>query len=228
MIILVIKMIRRVFSSFDPTIRLFSVSWLVIFYFVFFLPIIYWAGGSMKSIFLGAFNFIFSEALSLVSNKKGLGYFIVRVICMVSLLNFLALFPFCFSVTSHLLVTFPLAYSFWLGIIFFGLYSSFRGFLSHLVPSGTPIGLISFIVIIEFLRNLIRPLALMFRLTANIIAGHLLLSLVGGFLVTLPFRVLLGGSLLQGFLVIIELGVSFIQAYVFSTLLMLYISERDH
>lgn len=152
----------------------------------------------------------------------------VTVMCIVSLLNFLALFPFCFSVTSHLLVTFPLAYSFWLGVIFFSLYSSLVGFLSHLVPSGTPMGLVSFIVIIEFLRNLIRPLALMFRLTANIIAGHLLLSLVGGFLIIIPFSMIMVGSLLQSLLVVMELGVSFIQAYVFSTLLMLYISERDH
>lgn len=164
----------------------------------------------------------------MVSNKKGLGYFIVTVMCVVGLLNFLALFPFCFSVTSHLLITFPLAYSFWLGIIFFSLYSSLVRFLSHLVPSGTPLGLISFMVVIEFLSNLIRPLALIFRLTANIIAGHLLLSLVGNFLIIIPLTLVLLGSLLQSFLVIIELGVSFIQAYVFSTLLMLYVSERDH
>ena len=101
-------------------------------------------------------------------------------------------------------------------------------FLAHLVPVGTPIGLISFIVVVELLRNIIRPLALTFRLTANIIAGHLLISLIGGCLISLPFRLLILGSVFQMLLVFIELGVSVIQAYVFSTLLLLYISEGQH
>lgn len=101
-------------------------------------------------------------------------------------------------------------------------------FLAHLVPRGTPVGLISFMVLVELLRNFIRPLALTFRLTANIMAGHLLISLVGGFLILLPFRAILLGSFLQLFLVLIELGVSLIQAYVFSTLVLLYLSEAVH
>jgi len=86
----------------------------------------------------------------------------------------------------------------------------------------------SFIVIVEVLSNFIRPLALTFRLTANIIAGHLLISLIGGTLINLSFSFILLGSLIQSLLVIMELGVSVIQAYVFSTLLMLYISEGEH
>lgn len=85
-----------------------------------------------------------------------------------------------------------------------------------------------FIVLVEVLSNLIRPLALTFRLTANIIAGHLLMSLIGGALITLPFRFIILGSLVQSLLVFIELGVSVIQAYVFSTLLLLYLSEGEH
>lgn len=112
--------------------------------------------------------------------------------------------------------------------MFFTFWYSLKGFFTHLVPLGTPLGLMSFIVVIEFVRNIIRPIALIFRLTANIIAGHLLLSLVGGFLLIMGPVCCLLGSPLQGFLVIIELGVSFIQAYVFSTLLFLYISEINH
>lgn len=88
--------------------------------------------------------------------------------------------------------------------------------------------LMSFIVIVEVLRNLIRPLALTFRLTANMMAGHLLISLIGGALIRLSFRFIFLGSFIQSLLVIMELGVSVIQAYVFSTLLMLYISEGEH
>jgi len=164
----------------------------------------------------------------LKSPIKGCYSFIGSVFLFISLLNFIALFPFLFSVTSHLLVTLPLAYTFWVGIIVFCLVSSVKHFLAHLIPTGTPVFLISFVVIVELLRNFIRPIALTFRLTANIIAGHLLISLIGGFLISLPFRFLLIGSLVQSILVVIELGVSIIQSYVFSTLLLLYLSDREH
>lgn len=100
--------------------------------------------------------------------------------------------------------------------------------MSHLIPTGTPLALISFIVLVEILSNLIRPLALTFRLTANMMAGHLLMSLIGGALISLPFSFMLLGSVVQSLLVFIELGVSVIQAYVFSTLLLLYLSEGEH
>lgn len=83
-------------------------------------------------------------------------------------------------------------------------------------------------VLVELLRNIIRPLALTFRLTANIIAGHLLMSLIGGSLISLSFSLMLLGSLAQSLLVFMEIGVSLIQAYVFSTLLLLYFSESEH
>lgn len=160
--------------------------------------------------------------------KVGLYSFIGSVFIIIALCNFLALFPHIFSISSHLLFTLPLSYSFWLGIIIFRWVSSFKIFLRHLIPVGTPIGLISFIVVVELLRNFIRPLALTFRLTANIMAGHLLMSLIGGSLISLSFSFLLVGSFFQSLLVFMELGVSLIQAYVFSTLLLLYISEGSH
>lgn len=158
---------------------------------------------------------------------KGAYKFIARIFLTVVLYNFLAIFPHIFSVTSHLLVTFPLSYSFWLGIIFFRFFKSFKDFLIHLIPVGTPLGLIRFIVVVEILRNLIRPMALTFRLTANIIAGHLLIRLIGGAILYLPFYFIIFGRLAQSLLVFIELGVSIIQAYVFSTLLLLYLSEGE-
>lgn len=179
---------------------------------------------------------IFSNMLNIV--KRELDYvisvsvsgnylFITSIFLFVCFLNFVALFPFLFSITSHILVTLPLAYSLWVGIILFRWVKSFSSFLSHLIPVGTPVLLLRFIVIVELMSNFIRPLALTFRLTANIIAGHLLMSLIGGFLISLPFLPLLIGATIQSLLVIIELGVSIIQAYVFSTLLLLYFSEGE-
>lgn len=96
-----------------------------------------------------------------------------------------------------------------------------------MTPQGTPNILIPFIVIIELIRNVIRPLTLSVRLSANIIAGHLLITLMRqshqilGILVV--FLVLI-----QCLLILLEVAVSFIQSYVYSILRVLYSSETNY
>lgn len=95
---------------------------------------------------------------------------------------------------------------------------------AHLVPQGTPGLLLVFMVLVERIRNLIRPLTLSVRLGANIIAGHLLLVLLGGLCSGIGLRgvvVIIG----QIVLLILEVAVAFIQSYVFVTLLVLYFGE---
>lgn len=96
---------------------------------------------------------------------------------------------------------------------------------AHLVPLNTPTALIIFIVLIETIRNVIRPITLAIRLSANIIAGHLLLCLLGstGQIIELNLISLL--ILTQILLFILELAVSIIQSYVFITLISLYSNE---
>lgn len=219
-------MIANLFSMFDPGTSLFSLSWGILLLIIFILPGSYWALEGLSLSFLSGLSFVKKEVDCVLSFVyKGDYLFVSSLLLMLSLLNFCALFPFIFSSTSHLSVNLPLSYSLWLGVVIFGWYKSFSGFLSHLVPFGTPLFLISFMVMVELLSNLIRPLALTFRLTANIIAGHLLISIVGGALVSSSFRIMLLGSLFQFFLVMMEVGVSLIQAYVFSVLVLLYLSE---
>lgn len=221
--------ITNLFSIFDPSLRLFSVSWVICLFVLLILPGVYWLGGSLFFSFFGLLSTVKKEIDYVLKNPvKGCYVFIGSIFVTVGLYNFLALFPHIFSVTSHMLVTLPFSYSFWSGIIIFRWVSSLKHFLAHLIPVGTPLALMSFIVLVEVLRNLIRPLALTFRLTANIMAGHLLMSLIGGALISLPFRFMVLGSFVQSLLVFIELGVSVIQAYVFSTLLLLYLSEGEH
>ena len=218
-------MITNLFSLFDPTLRVFSSSWMVFLVLV-ILPGRYWFRGQLFSFYSYLTGFLKNEVDYVIyTANKGLYILLSSIFLFVVSFNFLALFPFFFSLTSHLSVTLPLAYGLWFGVIIFIWVKSFWHFLAHLVPVGTPLGLISFMSLVELLRNFIRPLALTFRLTANIIAGHLLMSLVGGALVCLSFKVILLGSLVQSLLVLMELGVSVIQAYVFSTLMLLYISE---
>src|SRR5882672_8808545 len=97
--------------------------------------------------------------------------------------------------------------------------------LAHLVPQSTPPFLISFIVLIETVRNLIRPLTLAVRLTANIIAGHLLITLLGNQIVANESLIL--SPLIvrtQLILLLLETAVALIQAYVFAILTTLYSS----
>jgi F-type H+-transporting ATPase subunit a len=92
--------------------------------------------------------------------------------------NFIGLFPYIFTATSHLTITISLAVPAWLGYILYSSLKNINFFLSHLVPLGTPYPLIPFIVLIEIIRRVIRPITLSVRLAANIIAGHLLIVLM--------------------------------------------------
>ena len=97
--------------------------------------------------------------------------------------------------------------------------------LAHLVPLGTPYPLIPFMVLIELVRGVIRPGTLAVRLAANIVAGHLLLTLIGSLAPSLsaPLLICLLGGLVA--LITLESAVALIQSYVFSVLITLYVEE---
>merc|ERR1739846_246320 len=107
---------------------------------------------------------------------------------------------------------------------FLGLFQ-YKNILVHLVPVGTPAVLIPVIVIIETIRNLIRPGALAVRLAANMVAGHLLLSLLGGQGAALRVSLLCGLIIGLVLLMVLECAVACIQAYVFTILSTLYLNE---
>jgi len=95
---------------------------------------------------------------------------------------------------------------------------------THLVPLGSPIALRFFIVFIETVSNIIRPITLSVRLAANIIAGHLLLSLLRGLSEAIP-SLFLPSSIVLAALLTLEYAVALIQSYVFITLMSLYLRE---
>jgi F-type H+-transporting ATPase subunit a len=97
--------------------------------------------------------------------------------------------------------------------------------LSHLVPQGTPGLLIIFIVLIEIVSNIIRPITLCVRLTANLIAGHLLMSLLGNAISSMPVTGVILAIPVPITLTVLESAVACIQAYVFITLITLYTTE---
>lgn len=165
-----------------------------------------------------------SEFSNLIVPRKTL-YFI-SLLFLILINNFLGLFPYTFTSPTHPVFGLSFALPFWLIIIRYSIKHQPVYLLAHLVPTGTPNALKPFIVIIEIIRNIIRPLTLTVRLTANIIAGHLLLTLAGANTTPTFFLFVLIITAIM-IIILLELGVAFIQAYVFSVLSTLYIAEMD-
>jgi F-type H+-transporting ATPase subunit a len=115
----------------------------------------------------------------------------------------------------------------WLGTIFYSIIFQYNNLLAHLVPLGTPSFLIPIMVVIETVRNIIRPITLSIRLAANMVAGHQLLTLLGSQGPSLSINIitiLIVGLVL---LLCLELAVACIQAYVFTILRSLYLTDKE-
>ena len=156
---------------------------------------------------------------------QGTIFIFIRIFFFILFNNFIGLFPYVFTRRSHISFTLTLALPLWLGRIILSIIYQYNNLLAHLVPVGTPRFLIPVIVIIETVRNIIRPLTLSIRLAANIVAGHLLLTLLGS---QGPLLRLFNLSLLiigLFILLLLEVAVACIQSYVFTILSSLYLNE---
>ena len=156
---------------------------------------------------------------------QGTIFIFIRIFFFILFNNFIGLFPYVFTRRSHISFSLTLALPLWLGRIILSIIYQYNNLLAHLVPVGTPRFLIPVIVIIETVRNIIRPLTLSIRLAANIVAGHLLLTLLGS---QGPLLSLFNLSLLMiglFLLLLLEVAVACIQSYVFTILSSLYLNE---
>lgn len=224
------KMITNLFSVFDPSSSIFNLSlnWSRTFLGILFIPPIYWLIPSRYHItwnsILTTLNKEFNTLLS-PNGHKGSTFIFISLFSIIMYNNFLGLFPYIFTRTSHITLCLALALPLWLSFILYGWINHSQHIFAHLVPQGTPAVLMPFIVCIETIRNLIRPGTLAVRLTANIIAGHLLLTLLGN---TGPSLSLVLVSFLVGAqiaLLVLESAVAIIQSYVFAVLRTLYSRE---
>ena len=204
------------------------INWLSIIIVVFFYPQIYWLMNSQISIsFLKIIFFLKKELLAIFGNIniQGTIFLFIRLFFFIIFSNFIGLFPYIFTSTSHISLTLTLALPIWLGRIILSIIFQYNNLFCHLVPMGTPRFLIPIMVIIESVRNIIRPLTLSIRLAANIVAGHLLLTLLGsqGSNITFFYLLILFVSLYL--LLLLEVAVACIQSYVFTILSSLYLNE---
>nr|YP_010557170.1 ATP synthase F0 subunit 6 [Gloydius himalayanus]UEC44906.1 ATP synthase F0 subunit 6 [Gloydius himalayanus] len=151
------------------------------------------------------------------------------LILMILLSNLLSLLPYTFTPTSQLSMNMALALPLWLATIIAGLKDKLSLTLAHLLPEGSPTPLIPFMILIETVSLLMRPIALGVRLTANITAGHLLMTMVSSTTISLintHISISLLTLILLFLLTLLELAVACIQAYVFVLLIILYLQEN--
>nr|YP_003204855.1 ATP synthase F0 subunit 6 [Mongoloraphidia harmandi]ACO92555.1 ATP synthase F0 subunit 6 [Mongoloraphidia harmandi] len=220
----------NLFSIFDPSTSIFnfSLNWLSTFLGLLIFPMSFWL---LPNRYLYFFNSImmklFMEFKTLLGLHKNLGSSIIFISLFMFILfnNFIGLFPYIFTSTSHLMFSLTLAMPMWLSFMLFGWMNYTNNMFTHMVPQGTPPILMPFMVCIETVSNIIRPGTLAVRLAANMIAGHLLLTLLGNTGNLLNKMMIMLLLVTQILLLMLESAVAIIQAYVFSILSTLYSSE---
>tara|TARA_A100001234_G_scaffold135797_1_gene119246 strand:- start:141 stop:875 length:735 start_codon:yes stop_codon:yes gene_type:complete len=159
------------------------------------------------------------------SKAKPYFSFIFSLFMFVLFCNMFGMIPYTFTVTSHIIVTFVLAAFIFIGVTIIGFMKHGIGYLKLFVPSGVPVVLLPLIVVIEIISYLSRPISLSVRLFANMMAGHTMMKVFGGFVVSLG---IVGGWLPLSFSVALtglEILVAFLQAYVFAILTCIYLND---
>nr|QNV11779.1 ATP synthase F0 subunit 6 [Valvata piscinalis] len=225
-------MFLDIFSSFDSNMlnsvmKTFFI-W-VIPLFMTFVPLMKIWMSSLNTILILVFEKVILEQ---VRSVKGTQLFSMKLMLfalfyMLLILNFAGLWPFVFSVSSHLWFSMSMGFSLWLGLLVSGWVKDPKSSAVHLYPSGAPMILGPLLILIETLSILIRPVSLSVRLVANMSTGHIVIALIGCFLSSLPsISSLIFTLIFSSFYFLFEMGICVIQAYIFFLLLGLY--SDDH
>ncbi len=188
--------------------------------------------GRLQTIAELTYNFIINIVRTSIGNE-GNKFFplIFSLFIFILLCNVMGMTPYSFTVTSHIIVTFALSMIAFLTITIFAITrNGLKGFFHMFLPSGVPMVMAPMIFLIEFFSYLIRPITLSVRLFANIVAGHVLLKVVAGFVVSLGlvfgFAPMIFAVIMTGF----ELFVAILQSYIFAVLICAYFGDvtRQH
>ena len=193
-----------------------------------FIPYLFWASPSRWSLCWSDITFTLHKEFKalLTVNCLGSTIFFVSLFSLILYNNFLGLLPYVFTRSRHIAMTLALSLPLWVTLIIRGWINHTQHIFAHLVPQGTPSVLMPFIVLIETISNIIRPGTLAVRLAANIIAGHLLLTLLGNTGPSITSSFLLSILIFSQILLLtLESAVAIIQSYVFAVLRTLYTRE---
>ncbi|WP_036258337.1 F0F1 ATP synthase subunit A [Methylocapsa aurea] len=190
--------------------------------------------GRLQSAAEMTYEFI-ASTVHMSAGREGMRFFpfVFTLFLFVLFSNLIGLIPYTFTVTSQIIVTFALAALVIGTVIIYGLIRHGTHFLGLFVPSGVSPALLPFLVLIEIISFVSRPISLSVRLFANMLAGHITLKVMGGFvaallgagayaaLAPLPLAATVA---LTGF----ELLVAVLQAYVFAILTCVYLNDAIH
>jgi ATP synthase subunit 6 len=186
-----------------------------------------------QSIAESLYEFIFYNVLSENIKKNGSSYFpiILTIFIYILFCNLLGMIPYSFTVTSHIVITLGLATVAFTGINVIGLSIHGFHFFSLFLPAGAPLALAPLLIPIELVSYSFRVVSLALRLFANMMSGHCLLKILAGF----AWTMLSAGGILSVIHVLplivifaivgLELSIAFLQAYVFSVLLCIYLND---
>jgi F-type H+-transporting ATPase subunit a len=165
--------------------------------------------------------------------KPGRMYFpfVFTIFTFVMVNNLIGLIPYSFTPTSHFIITMTASCTIFLGVTIIGLMEHKHRFLGFFLPPGAPLPLAPFLVVIEIISYVFRAISLGVRLFANMLSGHCLVKILAGFAWTM---ISLGGSMIYlsipllavvTAVFLLEIGVSFLQSYVFTILTCIYFKD---
>jgi F-type H+-transporting ATPase subunit a len=168
-----------------------------------------------------------------IGGKSGEYYFpfILSIFTFILISNLISLIPYSFAITSHMVLTLTFSLSILIGITILGFQLHGIKFFSIIVPQGTPIILLPLLIILEFISYIAKGISHGLRLAINLLAGHCLMLIICGFI----FNFMISGIIqfilspvaiaILVAISLLEFGIAFIQAYVFSLLASSYISD---
>jgi len=164
------------------------------------------------------------------SGRKGIQYFphLVTVFVLILYFNLSGLAPFGFTASSHVIITFGLALSYFIAWIIVGIKELGPKFMYVFCPKNMPLWLLPLLICVEFLSFCLRPISLGVRLFANMLAGHILLHILAGacvYLLTKSVILAIPAFAIIGAIGVLELGIAFLQAYIFTILLIIYLKD---
>nr|YP_010884210.1 ATP synthase F0 subunit 6 [Pila globosa]WIW42428.1 ATP synthase F0 subunit 6 [Pila globosa] len=230
-------MLVDIFSSFDDHNQVFMSMYFLVWGFSFLVILLfnsnYWLNAPRWNMIMMNFKDIVTSQVfrSFGANLGGFLILISSMFLVLIALNLIGLIPYVFSPTSHLAVSLSLGLCMWLCLIISGVMFNPSSVIASLLPMGAPAALNPFLVLIETVSILVRPITLSVRLTANMSAGHIVLTLIGNYLASAMFSMSISTFILgsvQIFYTIFEFGISLIQAYIFCLLITLYSDEHPH
>ncbi|MEO0326983.1 MAG: F0F1 ATP synthase subunit A [Pseudomonadota bacterium] len=170
------------------------------------------------------------------AGSEGMRFFplVFSLFLFILVANMFGMFPYFFTVTSHVIITVALALLVFATVLIVGLMRHGLGFFKLFVPSGVPMAILPLVVAIEIISFLARPVSHSIRLFANMLAGHITLKVFAGFVVSLSSLGAVGivGAILPMIMTVgltaLEFLVAFLQAYVFTMLTCMYLNDALH